>query len=361
MKQIKVLIIDDSELVRKVLSQVLTLDPQLQVVGTAHDAYQAREMIKQLNPDVLTLDVEMPRMNGLTFLKNLMRLRPMPVVMISTLTEQGAEVTLEALELGAVDYVAKPKLDLQPQVEVIAEEICCKVKQAATANITAFESLSQLPMVPASVCNKSSHCELIAIGASTGGTEAIKQVLRQLPQGMPPIVVVQHMPAGFTASYANRLNNHVSLQVSELNAARVPLKANHVYIANGARHLEVRRSGSQLHGIMTDADPVCRHKPSVDVLFSSVARHVGETAVGIILTGMGRDGADGMGELFALGAHTIAQDEQSSTVWGMPRVAIEEGTVSRVLPLNQIADHLVKQCFGAVSHQGEVNYACKHL
>ena len=248
MEKIKVLIVDDSELVRELLTQLLATDDQLSVVGAAPDPYCAREMIKQLNPDVLTLDVEMPRMNGITFLRNLMRLRPMPVVMVSTLTEQGAEVTLEALELGAVDYIAKPKFDLNHGLQQIAHMICAKVKQAARANIAALEpSIAKPADMPQPRISKS-RCDLIAIGASTGGTEAIKQILRQLPEVMPPIVIVQHMPAGFTASYAKRLNKHIELSVQELSESGCRLQESNVYIAHGAKHLTVERRGPGVEG-----------------------------------------------------------------------------------------------------------------
>lgn len=345
MEQIKVLIIDDSQLVRQLLTQLLSTDKRLVVVGAANDPYEAREMIKQLNPDVLTLDVEMPKMDGITFLKNLMRLRPMPVVMISTLTEQGAEITLEALEIGAVDYIAKPKINLESCLLAITDEICSKVKQAARANIAALEASHQLPTRKQHITKALPDCRLIAIGASTGGTEAIKQVLCRLPESMPPVVVVQHMPAGFTASYANRLNNSVPLTVVELNQPRVQLQNNHVYIAHGASHLEVKCSGKQIYGVLNDGEPVSRHKPSVDVLFSSVAKQLGAQAAGVILTGMGRDGANGLKEMRNKHAYTIAQDEETSVVWGMPRAAIEQHAAETVCSLFNVAEEILNHCY----------------
>lgn len=345
MEKIKVLIIDDSQLVRQLLTQLLSTDKRLIVVGAANDPYEAREMIKQLNPDVLTLDVEMPRMNGITFLKNLMRLRPMPVVMISTLTEQGAEITLEALEIGAVDYIAKPKLNLESCLLAITDEICSKVKQAAQANIAALEASHQLPTRRQHINKTLPDCQLIAIGASTGGTEAIKQVLSRLPENMPPIVVVQHMPAGFTASYANRLNNSVPLTVVELNQPRVPLKNNHVYIAHGASHLEVKCSGKKIYGVLSDGEPVSRHKPSVDVLFTSVAKQLGAQAAGVLLTGMGRDGAEGLKLMRDKHAYTIAQDEETSVVWGMPRAAVELHAAETVCSLFNVAEEILNHCY----------------
>lgn len=345
MQQIKVLIIDDSQLVRQLLTRLLSSDPQLSVVGAAKDPYEARQMIKQLNPDVLTLDVEMPRMNGIAFLKNLMRLRPMPVVMISTLTEQGADVTLQALELGAVDYIAKPKLDLEANLQPLALAICHKVRQAATANIKALE-----PPAPQTVCQPHTErnavdCQLIAIGASTGGTEAIKHLLCRLPQNMPPIMIVQHMPAGFTASYANRLDRSLPLKVQELSRSRTPLQAGHVYIAYGDAHLEVKRGAQQLYGMVREGEPVSQHKPSVDVLFASAAEQLGQLAVGVILTGMGRDGAAGLKQMRAQQSLTLAQDQASSVVWGMPRAAVEMEAVEQILPLCKIAERLVNHCY----------------
>ena len=345
MDEIKVLIIDDSELVRNVLTNLLNSDPQLTVVGTAEDPYQARELIKQLNPDVLTLDVEMPRMNGITFLRNLMRLRPMPVVMISTLTEQGTNITLEALEIGAVDYIAKPQFNQSTNLSVITREICAKVRQAAGANISAYDSSVAPQISRPDLPKQTSNYNLIAIGASTGGTEAIRQVIHQLPMGMPPIVVVQHMPPGFTASYANRLDRNSNLTVLEVNDNRIQLKESHVYVAHGATHLKVERRSCHFYGVQYEGDPVNRHKPSVDVLFDSVAQNLGSSAIGILLTGMGNDGAQGLLNMRHHGALTIAQDEKSSVVWGMPRAAVEKHAATYVMDLYEVAAFLVECCF----------------
>lgn len=350
MASIKVLIVDDSELIRTLLTEILSSDASFEVVGTASDPFEARDKIKLLAPDVITLDVEMPRMDGITFLRNLMRLRPMPVVMISTLTLQGAETTLQALELGAIDYIAKPKLAVAAELSGLAETIISKVKQAARANVAALEHNVQQqqfskPIKPLPSSRPNGKVSMIAIGASTGGTEATKEILSTLPECMPPIVVVQHMPDGFTGSYAKRLNNLLKPTVLEFDKTGRPLLPNHIYIANGARHLSVIQKNKQFQGCLDDGDPVNRHKPAVDVLFRSVAEQVGASSVGILLTGMGVDGAKGLLQMKEAGAMTLAQDERSSVVWGMPRVAIEEGAVTEVLPLGRIGRFLVEYCY----------------
>ena len=351
MPPIRVLIVDDSELIRSLLAGILSEDPELLIVGTAVDPYDARKKIKELDPDVITLDIEMPKMDGITFLRNLMRLRPMPVVMVSTLTTKGAEVTLEALELGAIDFITKPKLAVTENLSALSEELRQKVKHAAKANLTTINSggvsrASVSPSVkPSSAMRPSGKVAIIAIGASTGGTEATKTLLSSLPPNMPPIVVAQHMPDGFTRSYADRLDHLVDLAVSELNSDGQLLEPNHVYIANGARHFVVRSSGGVLKGYLDDSAPVNRHKPSVDVLFNSVANAVGSRSVGVLLTGMGADGAKGLGRLQEMGAKTVAQDERTSVVWGMPRIAIEHGYADEVLPLGRIGEYLIQRCY----------------
>lgn len=349
-KTTKVLIVDDSALVRQLLTGILSGDPSLEVVGAAVDPYDARAQIKQFNPDVITLDVEMPRMDGITFLRNLMRLRPMPVVMISTLTEKGSTITLEALELGAVDYIAKPKFQLGEELNKQAEQIIQKVKHAARANLQAIEHNFKheqftTPLQPGTDSQLTDNIGLIAIGASTGGTEAIKEVLSGLPGHMPPIVVVQHMPGGFTHSYAKRLDQCCALTVKEFDAEREKLESDHVYIANGDYHMATLVKNDQLYATRRDTDPVNRHKPAVDVLFQSIAECAGNRAIGILLTGMGIDGASGLGNMRNSGAITIAQDEKSSVVWGMPRVAIEQQAASEVLALNNIGPELLKLCY----------------
>ncbi|RKZ96307.1 MAG: chemotaxis response regulator protein-glutamate methylesterase [Gammaproteobacteria bacterium] len=358
MAKIKVLVVDDSALVRKLLSQILNADPDIEVVGTAIDPYQAREKIKQLKPDVLTLDVEMPRMDGVTFLRNLMRLHPMAVVMVSTLTEQGAQVTLEALELGAVDFVAKPKLDLSNTLSNYADEIVEKVKTASVVNIhalaperkpvqanvpeklTADAILTKRPLSTIPSHLKTTD-KIIAIGSSTGGTEAIKDVLRELPADCPGIVIVQHIPASFSGPFAERVNGVCAIEVSEAEDGQQILPG-HAYIAPGDKHLIVERSGARFYCKLNDGPPVSRHKPSVDVLFRSVAQNVGANAIGLMLTGMGDDGAKGMLEMKEAGAFNFVQDEKSSVVWGMPGQAVKIGAAELQLPLTKIAGKLLK-------------------
>lgn len=350
MQPIKVLIVDDSELIRSLLQEILAQDSAFEVVGTAADPYEAREKIKLLNPDVITLDIEMPRMDGITFLRNLMRLRPMPVLMISTLTTKGAEITLEALELGAIDFIAKPRMSVGSELVALGREICSKLKYAARANISVLDKNRKQAEVDRSFhlaagAKLNGQIDLIAIGASTGGTEATKDVISQLPAAMPPIAIVQHMPDGFTASYAKRLDSLTPLKVEEFNASARPLLANHIYVANGAHHMVVLKKNGQLLGYLDDREPVNRHKPSVDVLFDSVARYVAGRSIGVLLTGMGMDGAKGMGVMRNTGALTIAQDERTSVVWGMPRVAIEQGAAKEVLPIGSIGQLLIESCY----------------
>lgn len=349
-KAVKVLVIDDSELIRNLLTEILSSDQHIDVVGTAIDPFDAREKIKDLNPDVLTLDIEMPRMDGITFLKNIMRLRPMPIVMISTLTEKGADITLEALQNGAIDYISKPKLDVRANLPALTAEICSKVKSASKANVSAIEHNSQQkqivkPVKPLPADSPNRNFEIIAIGASTGGTEAIKEVLLSLPNKMPPIVIAQHMPGGFTASFAKRLNSMCKLTVKEFIDPKEPLQANHVYIANGDMHMTVIKRNNVYHLNQNDSAPVNRHKPSVDVLFNSVAEVTENNSIGVLLTGMGIDGANGLKKMLTNGATTIAQDENSSVVWGMPRVAVENGAASDVLPLGEIGKFLINLCY----------------
>jgi len=343
----RVLIVDDSALVRQLLSELLSADSQIEVVGTAQDPLVAREKIKELNPDVLTLDVEMPRMDGLTFLENLMRLRPMPVIMVSSLTERGAEVTLQALELGAIDFVTKPKLDVANGLQMYAEDLREKVKAAATVKPRGPALLRSGGPVPEASKRKSgprmfrTTDKLIAIGASTGGTEAIKVVLEGMPPDAPAIVITQHIRAQFSRPFAERMNRSCAMAVCEASDGQLILPG-HAYIAPGGFHLRVRRDGAKYVCQITDTDPVNRHKPSVDVLFNSVSEHAGPNAVGLILTGMGDDGARGLKLMRDSGAHTLGQDEASSVVWGMPGSAYRIGAVEQVLPLHEMADSALK-------------------
>ena len=351
MSKIKVLIVDDSALVRQILTEICNSDPGIKVVGVAQDPFDAREKIKKLNPDVLTLDVEMPRMDGVTFLSNLMRLRPMPVVMVSSLTEKGADVTLQAMELGAVDFVSKPKSDLSHSLEDYAEEIIGKIKVAAKARVKPLSrqkpKTATLQVAPKhsadAVLEKSSRPrhfkttdKIIAIGASTGGTEAIREVLVRMPADSPGIVISQHIPEAFSGPFSVRMNSVSAMTVCEAKDGQ-QIVTGHVYIAPGNRHLMVERDGARYVCRLNDGPLVNRHKPSVDVMFRSVAQNVGANAVSVILTGMGNDGAAGMKEMHEAGAPTIAQDEKTSVVWGMPGEAVKRGCVDKVAPLNAIS------------------------
>jgi len=338
-KRIKVLIVDDSALVRRLLTEMLSSDASIIVLGTAHDAYDAREKIKALNPDVLTLDVEMPRMDGLTFLRNLMRLRPMPVIMVSSLTDKGAEVTLDALSIGAVDYLPKPKIDLAATLADYKEELIAKVKAAASARLRTTTTASA--SADAILAKRDPQRQLrtteriIAIGASTGGTEAIKEVLIRLPPDTPGIVITQHIPKLFSGAFARRMDACCQLSVCEAEDGQQILRG-HAYIAPGDRHLLLVRDGARYVCCLDDGPPVNRHKPSVDVLFRSVAQQAGRNAIGVILTGMGKDGALGLKEMHDAGGRTVAQDEATSIVWGMPGEAVAVGGAADVLPLGDI-------------------------
>jgi len=339
---IKVLIVDDSALIRSVLKEIIESHKDLKVVGAAPDPIVARELIKQLNPDVITLDVEMPRMDGLGFLEKLMRLRPMPVVMISSLTERGSDVTLRALELGAVDYISKPKLDISRGLQEYSQEIADKIRTAAKAHIKKSiapdvqKSLSADAVLPSLANRIASTEKLIIVGASTGGTEAIKDFLVKLPPDCPGIAVTQHMPEAFTKSFANRLDSLCKISVKEAeNGDRI--LPGHAFIAPGHSHLLVKRSGANYVCELSDGPPVNRHRPSVDVLFRSAANVVGKNAIGVILTGMGKDGAAGMLEMKQAGAYNFAQDEASCVVFGMPKEAIASGGVDEIVPLQQMA------------------------
>ncbi len=346
---VKVLVVDDSALVRKVLTEILREDPDIEVVGAAADPYMAREKIKRLQPDVLTLDVEMPRMDGITFLKNLMRLHPMAVIMVSSLTERGADVTLQALDLGAIDVVTKPRIGVAHGLVEYADELCTKVKLAGRisrrhpSGVQAGGGDSRAtvrPDGPAVRRHFATTDRIVAIGASTGGVVALKVVLSQLPADAPPLVITQHIPPLFSRSFARRMNGCSAVQVSEARDGD-QLVRGRAFIAPGDRHLTVARDGARYVCRLDDESPVNRHRPSVDVLFGSVARNAGANAVGVILTGMGVDGAEGLWEMHEAGADTVAQDEASSVVWGMPGAAVRRGAVDAVVPIGQVADRLV--------------------
>ncbi|HVT34454.1 MAG TPA: chemotaxis response regulator protein-glutamate methylesterase [Nevskiaceae bacterium] len=334
----RVLVVDDSALVRQVLTELLSADPEIEVVGTASDPLVARDKIKQLHPDVLTLDVEMPRMDGLTFLENLMRLHPLPVLMVSSLTERGAEVTLQALELCAVDFVTKPKLDVANGLAGYAQELRDKVRMAARSRPRGAAPARERGR-PISRPFRTTE-RLIAIGASTGGTEAIKHVLERMPADAPAIVITQHIPAAFSGPFAQRMDRCSAMSVCEASDGQ-QIVPGHAYIAPGGRHLVVARDGARYVCRITDTAPENRHRPSVDVLFRSVAQHAAANAVGAILTGMGDDGARGLLHMRERGAHTLAQDEKSSVVWGMPGAAVKMQAVEQILPLDDIAERLL--------------------
>jgi two-component system chemotaxis response regulator CheB len=341
---IKTLVVDDSPFMRQLISEILSSAPGIEVVGQAADPFEARALIKQLNPDVLTLDVEMPKMNGLKFLENLMRLRPMPVVMVSTLTEVGASTTMEALALGAVDFLPKPKVDVAKGLEAAAQELVEKVRGAAAAKVRARTHFAA-PAAPAEAPRHapkrkpSSRPRIVAIGASTGGTEAIREVLEGLWDGVAPVVIAQHIPAGFSAAFARRLDTVTPLRAHEAADGEL-LAPGHAYVAPGDAHLRVEESGAGLRARLSHDEKVNRHRPSVDVLMHSVAKAAGPAAVGVILTGMGADGAAGLLAMHAAGAATIAQDEATSLVYGMPREAALRGAAEVILPLGDIAAQL---------------------
>lgn len=349
MNKVRVLVVDDSALMREVLVEVLSKDPAIEVVGTAPDPYVARDKIKRLNPDVLTLDIEMPRMDGLTFLDKLMRGHPMPVLIVSSLAEDACETTLRALELGAVDYVTKPRLDVRVGTVQHADEIVSKVKMAAAAHVRS----RMLPqMAPASAGPerripaqypahfRATH-KVVAVGASTGGTEALVRLLSSLPADSPGLVIVQHMPAGFTRSFAARLNSLSRMSVKEAED-RDPVLPGHALLAPGDFQMAVERNGAQTAVRVYPGAPVNRHRPSVDVLFHSCAETLGHNAIGVILTGMGADGARGMLAMRQAGAHTVAQDETSCVVFGMPREAIALGGAEEVAALDDMAPAVLR-------------------
>jgi two-component system, chemotaxis family, protein-glutamate methylesterase/glutaminase len=348
----KVVVVDDSALVRGLLAEIINRQPDMICVGAASDPLVAREMIRNLNPDVITLDIEMPRMDGIDFLSRLMRLRPMPVVMVSTLTERGADVTLRALELGAVDFVAKPKIGIADGLRQLGDDITDKIRTATRATVrrlstpapgTAGASTSPGSPPPAvASLGRLSTEKIVFIGASTGGTEATREVLVRLPPDSPAVMITQHMPPGFTRSYAARLDSLCRIRVAEASDGERVLPG-HAYIAPGGLHLSVERSGANYIARVRDGEPVNRHKPSVEVLFQSAARVVGPNAVGVMLTGMGADGARAMKELRDAGSYNYVQDEATCVVFGMPREAIAHGAAHEVLPVTQIAPKLIER------------------
>ncbi|MEQ1790597.1 MAG: chemotaxis response regulator protein-glutamate methylesterase [Rickettsiales bacterium] len=348
MKPITVLIVDDSALIRQMFMEMLSAEPDIEVIGTASDPLEAREKIKKLNPDVLTLDIEMPKMDGLTFLEKIMTLRPMPVIMASSLTQKGAEESIRALEIGAFDYVSKPVSNqTSDTIGELKDELVAKVRAAAKANITRRRTNSKTSETPNIVSfnpQKGRTRRIIAIGASTGGVEALRELFIRLPSNCPPIVVTQHMPEAFTKSFALRLNNLSQVTVSEA-ANHDRLKEGHAYIApGGASHLKIVRIGADFVCKLEEGATVSSHRPSVDVLFHSVAESAGARAVGVILTGMGKDGAIGMKSMRDCGAYNIGQDQASCVVYGMPQMAMRAGAVHVELPITEIAKEMLKFC-----------------
>ena len=356
-KKIRVIVVDDSALVRSLLAEIINRQRDMECIGTANDPLIARDMIRELNPDVITLDIEMPRMDGIDFLGRLMRLRPMPVVMISTLTERGAEVTMKALELGAVDFVSKPRVGLANGLNELSTQIVDKIRVASVAQVRRAAPRETQPVpgtggaaaaapISMGLLGRLSTEKLIFMGASTGGTEAIKEILVHLPADTPAIVITQHMPPGFTTSFAARLNSLCQITVKEaVHGERI--LPGHAYIAPGGTQFSVGRSGANYVAVVDDGPPVNRHKPSVEVLFKSAAAVVGRNAFGIMLTGMGNDGAAAMRNMKDAGSYNYVQDEASCIVFGMPREAIAHGAADEVLPLTQIAPALVTKLRGA--------------
>jgi len=342
---IRVIIVDDSATARTVLKDVLSKDPEIEVIATAPDAYIARDKIVQLKPDMVCLDVEMPRMDGISFLRKLMQHFPIPVLMVSSLTQDGAQVTFDALEAGAIDYVAKPHSNIYDGIDEIEKELIMKVKMVASSNINA-RILARKASSADKKAKKTSYAlaqttnKLIAIGASTGGTVALAELISTFPKNIPGTIIVQHMPSGFTKAFAQRLNSLSEVEVKEAEDGDI-IGRGRVLIAPGDLHVVVRRDGGNYRVKLGTGKKVSGHRPSVDVMFNSVATHVGANAIGVILTGMGSDGAKGMLHMKQSGAITIAQDEKSSVVWGMPKVAFDIGAVHHVEPLDKIVGSIV--------------------
>jgi two-component system chemotaxis response regulator CheB len=343
---IKVLVVDDSALVRSLLAEIIRSMPDMVLVGAAPDAYVARDMVNEFAPDVITLDIEMPRMDGLSFLEKLMGARPTPVVMISTLAEEGAEATLRALELGAVDYIPKPKLGVSSGIREYADLIVEKLRAAASvkvkplvkSNRTVMAGTEKIPLTSKLMGTE----KIIAIGASTGGTEAIKDLLVQLPAAVPGIVMTQHMPPGFTRTYAERLNRLTRLHVVEAKGGERILPG-HAFLAPGGFHMLVERSGADYILKLSEGEPVHRHRPAVDVMMQSAALAGGKNVLGILLTGMGKDGAKGMLDIRNSGGYTFAQDEASCVVYGMPKEAVLCGAVDETVELDKMGAALLEK------------------
>jgi two-component system chemotaxis response regulator CheB len=351
----RVVIIDDSALVRTVLQKILATDPDIEVVGVAKDPIQAIKVIKETKPNVLTLDLEMPKMDGLTFLSKLMKIVPLPVIIISSRAERGNEATFRALELGAIDFVTKPSLAVGSGLEDLSQEIIDKVKHASSVNRQKLSKMYKATVKPSTGSSQESHMpkniagvksikstdKIIAIGGSTGGTVAVRTILQALPANLPPILIVLHMPAGFTKSYADGLNRLCKMNVIEAIDGEI-LKFGYAYVAAGGKHMLLDKNGYEFKLKLTDDPPCNLHRPSVDVTFQSVADKAGANAIGIILTGMGADGANGLKEIYDEGGYTIAQDEKSSIVFGMPKQAIQVGAVKKIVTLTDISKEIIE-------------------
>ncbi|WP_438463857.1 protein-glutamate methylesterase/protein-glutamine glutaminase [Marinomonas sp. PE14-40] len=331
--KIKVLVVDDSALIRSLMTEIIKSASDMELVGTAQDAFVARDLVNKFAPDVITLDIEMPKVDGLTFLSRLMKARPTPVVMMSTLTQEGADATFKSIELGAVDFIAKPSLDVVNGINQYSGLILEKIRTANQANVR--RKPKQVKAAPKIINNKKAT-KIIAIGASTGGTEAIRELLEQFPADSPGIVITQHLPSGFTQSYANRLNRHTQLNVFEAKGGEV-IQPGTAYLAPGGKHLTIIKSGGHYVTQLDDSEKVCGHKPSVDLMFNSLAEFGMDNVIAIILTGMGKDGAQGMKKIYQNGGFTIAQNEETCVVFGMPREAIKLEVVHNVLALEDIA------------------------
>lgn len=344
---IKVLVVDDSKLIQALVTEMINAAPDMEVVGDAEDPFEAREKIKQLNPDVITLDVEMPKMDGVTFLKNLMRLRPMPVVMLSTLTAEGAPVTLEALEVGAVDFLEKPRLNVTAELPKYAEQLHEKIRAAAKANVAKYDPNVKQPSSRQVALTKNWESvnfklnQIVAIGASTGGTEAIKEVITKLPKHFPPVVITQHIPPVFSTTFAKRLDNSSAMTVYEAEDGQ-KVEQGCVYLAPGDDHMKLVKKGSHFYCQLEKSEPVNRHRPAVDVMFDSLSELHAKNTVAVILTGMGADGAAGLKRFRDNGAVTIAQNEETCVVYGMPKAAVEMGAAEKILPLDKIPQALIQ-------------------
>ena len=342
-KKIRVLIVDDSLLIRTMFTQMLSQYSDIEVVGAAVDPFDAREKIKALNPDVVTLDVEMPKMDGITFLEKIMTLRPMPVIMVSTLTARGADITIRALEIGAVDFITKPTVTNDDELLAIGRQLAEKIRQASVSRLVGAATTVRKAEEKLLEFRGITRMRMIAIGASTGGVEALREVLHRVPNTLPPIVITQHMPAGFTKSFAARLDTVCAGKVHEVQHQQ-PLLSGNIYIAPGDFHFAVESMPDGFRARIADGETVSGHKPSVDILFASVAKHVGKNSVGVILTGMGRDGAQGLLTMRNAGAITIGQTEHSCVVYGMPKVAKQLGAVEQEHRLPNIAQAIIDAC-----------------